>query len=135
MGHFMQQALRLPLWFTGIALVLSSGAIALLMNSTSDAKGIALRDDATYEAAAAVVAAPRLRASWCADCAVIESTQQIQGHGVQAKIGDVDVAGNSSAMKFSTTLRLQDGSMLVVNDTNPERWRRGERVKLIAGLK
>ena len=35
---------------------------------------------------------------------------------------------------YEITVRLQDGSSRVMSDTNPGRWRLGERVKVIDGL-
>jgi hypothetical protein len=35
---------------------------------------------------------------------------------------------------YAITIRLRDGSMRVITDAHPAKWRPGERVTLIAGM-
>jgi outer membrane lipoprotein SlyB len=52
-----------------------------------------------------------------------EAIRQAAAHGLQARSANYEI-----------TVRLQDGSSRVMIDTNPGRWRLGERVKIIDGL-
>ena len=63
----------------------------------------------------------------CAECGVIESTREIETRNETTQAGAPDRI-------YETVVRLQDGSMHVINDVNPGIWRPGERVKLIAGM-
>ena len=51
-----------------------------------------------------------------------------------------NAAGSRAAIKTNPirnheiTVRLQDGSMGVITDANAARWRRGERIIIIAGV-
>jgi hypothetical protein len=74
----------------------------------------------------------------CADCAVIESTREID-IPADADATDGAAAGDRNAPQklatrmYETVVRFQDGSMQVVSDANPTRWRPGERVIFIRG--
>ena len=78
---------------------------------------------------------PRVR---CAECAVIESTREID-IPADADATDGATAGDRNAPQklatrmYETVVRFQDGSMQVVSDANPTRWRPGERVIFIRG--
>ncbi len=61
----------------------------------------------------------------CEECGVIELTREIRTPGKMEKM---------PTRSYQTVVRLRDGSMLAVNDMNPERWRPGERVILIGGM-
>lgn len=134
---------RLPLMVGGIAAILVSGiAIGSLAISAQSLKGVMASAEPTEESAAPAIAAPGARANRCAECGVIESMREIEASDEKARVkassriaasnrGEVD--GNS-ARSYEITIRLQDGSMRVIADAYPARWRKGERVKIIAGV-
>ena len=78
----------------------------------------------------------------CEECGVIESTRvvEIRSASIGADALDGTAAGKRTetakvpARIHQTVVRMRDGSMLVIDDVYPERWRPGERVKLIAGM-
>jgi hypothetical protein len=135
--------LHRPLLVGGIAAILVSGiAIGSLAISAQGPNSIPAAAEPTEAAAAPVIAPPEARTYRCAECGVIESTRKIEATdektGVNAP-GRI-TAGNRGEIEgnpvrsYEITIRLRDGSMRVVTDANPARWRPGERVKLIAGL-
>jgi hypothetical protein len=134
--------LHLPLLVGGIAAILVSGiAIGSLAISAQGFNGIVAPAEPTEGAAAPAIAAPDARAYRCAECGMIESTREIDAPdektGVSAS-GRI-AAGNRGAIEakpvrnYEITIRLRDGSMRVITDANPARWRHGERVTIIAG--
>jgi hypothetical protein len=73
---------------------------------------------------------------------VIESARKIEapdeGAGDKASgrnaLGKSDEINGRPLGSYAITIRLQDGSLRVITDAHPARWRPGERVTLIAGL-
>jgi hypothetical protein len=129
--------LHRPLLVWGGAAILASGiAIGSLAISAQGSNGDPARAE-TPEAAAAP-AAPGGRAYYkCAECGVIESTRVIEasndktaGYAPGRTAGEI---GAKPVGNYEITIRLRDGSMRVITDANPARWRAGERVKLIGG--
>ena len=133
--------LRLPLWVGGIAAILVSGiAIGSLAISAQGSSGVHASVEPPEVAAASAIAAPGARTYRCPECGVIESTREIEAPdertGVNAS-GPIAAGGGTEGKRFRNheiTIRLQDGSMRVITDANPARWRNGERVTIIAGL-
>jgi hypothetical protein len=66
----------------------------------------------------------------CAECGVIESTQEIDAVASNA-LADQTIP----AKRYETVVRFQDGSTRIIRDVNPAQWRPGERIVLIAGRK
>jgi hypothetical protein len=135
--------LHLPLLAGGIAAILVSGiAIGSLAISAQGFNGIPAPAEPPAAIAAPAIAAPGARAYRCAECGVIESTRKIEAPdektGVNAR-GRI-AAGNRGAIEakplgnYEITVRLRDGSMRVIRDAKPARWRHGEQVTIIAGL-
>ena len=135
--------LNLPKWAGGIAAILFSGiAIASLMISTQSHDAFAEPAKPPEAATAQAIAAPRARAYRCAECGVIESTREIEtpdemtGVNASARVAAANrgkIEGKP-VRNYAITIRLQDGSMRVITDANPAKWRHGERVNLIAGV-
>ena len=123
------------------ALLVSAVAIASLAISSPGFQRIFASSGPGDEAAAPANMAPEVRAHSyrCPECGVIESTHEIialdEKNGLDAS--DRIAAGNRSEFenkpvrKYETTIRLQDGSIHVITDTDLARWRLGERVMLI----
>jgi outer membrane lipoprotein SlyB len=71
---------------------------------------------------------------------VIESTRKIEapdektGVNASGRIAAGGETGRKPGRNYEITIRLRDGSMRVITDANPARWRHGERVTIIAGL-
>ena len=135
--------LHLPLLVGGIAAILvSSLAIGALAISGPGSNAVYAAAEPAEAVALPAIAAPGARADRCAGCGVIESTREIETpdewSGVSA--GGRTAAGNRGAVEAKRqrnseiTIRLQDGSLRVITDTNPARWRHGERVTIIAGV-
>ena len=133
---------HLPLLVGGTAAILAGGiAISLLAISAQGFSGAVAPAEAA--AAAPTGAAGAARSSYrCAECGVIESTQWID-------VSDEDSAarepGRMTAGKrgeatpmllrnHKITIRLRDGSMRVITDAKPAKWRHGEPVTVIAGV-
>jgi len=136
------KSLHLPLLVGGIAAILVSGiAIGSLAISAQGFNGIPAPADPPEAAAAPAIATLGARADRCGECGVIVSTRAIEAPdentGVNAS-GRI-AAGNRGEIKakpvrnYEITVRLRDGSMRVVTDANPARWRHGEKVIIIAG--
>jgi outer membrane lipoprotein SlyB len=134
--------LHLPLLVGGVAAILAGGiAIASLAISAQGFGGIPARDEAPAADSAPATAAPGARAYTCTECGVIESTREI---GISDEETRVNALGRIAARNwgafaprpdrgYEITIRLRDGSMRVVTDAHPARWRHGERVRIIAG--
>ena len=133
--------LHLPSLIGGFAAILVSGiAIGSLMLPSQGADPMVERADAPRAASAPAITAPRTRAYGCAECGVIESTREIEGPDAMIRVhtsGQIvsggDIAGKP-ARNWEITIRLHDGSMHVITDANPARWKDGERVRVIAGM-
>ena len=134
---------HLPLLGGGIAALLVSGiAIGSLAISAQGFNGVFAPAESPEATELPAIAAPRARAYRCAECGVIESTRRIEtademsGGNAPGRIA----AGNRGEIEgnpvgsYAITIRLRDGSMRVITDANPARWRPGERVTLIGGM-
>lgn len=128
---FVHLNMHRPLLAGGIAAILVSGiAIASLAISAQGSGGGIAPAEPLHAGAAPVFAAPgpNVRAYRCGDeCGVIESTRNIE-------TSDEWTRASASGRNHEITIRLRDGSMRVVRDANPARWRNGERVTVIAGV-
>jgi hypothetical protein len=138
-----RKQLHLPLLAGGIAAILvSSIAIGSLAVLPQGFNGVFAAAGPPEAAAAPAIAAPGASAYRCFGCGMIESARQIEASdeksGVKAS-GRIS-AGNPGEIagkpvgKYAITIRLQDGSLRVITDANPARWRPGERVTLIGGM-
>lgn len=139
----MKKPRYLWLLIGGIAAILVSGiAIAALAMSDRHLTGATSAADPTEQAETPASPALGARASKCAECGVIESTREIEISDERAGVSTAgrSVAGNSGNLKgkplrsHEITIRMQDGSMLVITDPNPAKWKQGERVKILAGV-
>jgi len=130
--------LYLPLLGAGSAVLLLGGIAIASLAITAQGFGGAVEPATPREAAAAPAEVSRS----CAQCGVIESAQKIEasdewtagnapGRTAAGKPGATDGVPPGS---YAITIRLRDGSMRVVTDAHPARWRPGERVTLIAGM-
>jgi len=135
------KALRLPKLVGGIAAILVSGiAIASLAISAQGFDGFAESTEPPEPATAPAIATPRARNYKCADCGVIESTREIKASDETSRVnasGPIAAGGEiqpKPARNYEITIRLHDGSMRVITDANPAKWRQGERVNIIAGV-
>ena len=123
------------------ALLVSGVAIASLAISSLGFQRIFAAAGPGDEAAAPANMAPEVRAHShrCPECGVIESTHEIKAldkkRGLDASdriaAGNLSELENKPVRKYETTVRMQDGSMHVITDTDLARWRPGERVMLI----
>jgi hypothetical protein len=138
-----KKPLHLPLLVGGVAAILVSGiAIGSLAISAYGSNGILAPAEPPEATEAPAIAAPDARANnRCGECGVIESTREIEAPedktGVNAS-GRIAVCtrggiGRKTVRSHEITIRLRDGSMRVVTDAHPARWRHGERVTIIAG--
>jgi hypothetical protein len=113
----------LPPLITGVAIVLfSTAGIARMMgwgpNSTGDSGDmLAPGQTASVPASGEARARPR-----CAECGVVVSMREIEGH---------DEAGK----RYEFIVRMADGSNRVIADANPASWRTGEGVIVLGGVK
>jgi outer membrane lipoprotein SlyB len=135
--------LHLPLLGGGIAAILVSGiAIASLAISAQGSSGVFSAAEPLEAAAAPAIAAPDASASRCAECGVIESMRKIEAQAENSGVNAPGriAAGNRGEIEgepvgnYAITIRLRDGSMRVITDAHPARWRPGERVHLIGGM-
>ena len=141
MNAHANKPLHLPPWAGGISAILVSGlAMGTLAIAAYGYNGIFSFNDPTAATVAPAIAGPGVRASRCAECGVIESTREIE---TPADETDGNASGHIAAGRgiagtrvrnSEITIRLQDGSMRVITDANPARWRPGERVIIIAGM-
>lgn len=137
--------LHLPMLVGGIIAILVSGiAIASLAISVKGVDGVAAPTEPAQAAAAPVDAAPAPESSAyyrCTGCGVITSTREIETGDETAAAnapgrsaaGNRGVIGAKLLRNYEIVIRLRDGSTRVVRDANPAKWRRGERVTVIAG--
>lgn len=134
--------LHLALLVGGVAAILVSGiAIRSLAISAQGFNGMAAPTEPPATVAAAAIAAPGVRAYRCEECGVIESTRKIEAPdektGVNAwgriAAGNRGETERKPARNYEITIRLRDGSMRVIRDAKPAKWRHGERVTIIAG--
>ncbi len=137
-----KMAQHLPLLTGGIAAILVSGiAIASLALSAQGFNDAVAPPETPAAAVVAANAALPRRSYRCADCGVIESTREIDAPDANGEIEAPDrvAGGNSSATgpkllrTYEITIRLRDGTMRVIRDAKPAKWRHGEPVTIIAG--
>jgi hypothetical protein len=134
--------LRLPILGGSVAALLAGGiVIASLAISAQGSNGVivpaALRD----AAAATSSLTPGAGAVRCPECGVIASMRKIESpHELIAMHAPGRIAAGSRGETdptpggtYEITIRLQDGSMHVITDAHPARWRLGEWVHLIGG--
>jgi hypothetical protein len=136
--------LHLPLLAGGIAAIVVSGiALASLAIAPLGLSENVASAEPVEVATAPAIAAAGPRGHRCAECGVVESTRKLESPADRASIHAAPVrtaAGRRAASEdqpaqnYETTIRLRDGSMRVITDANPARWRPGERVTVIAGL-
>lgn len=153
MNTLVSKTLHLPLLIAGIAAILfaavaNSPLMASIQTSVESLKNFAAPSELPGEPASPAIEAPAQEArdtranARCAECGVIESTREIdarsentgadaRGRTAAGKQGEMDKV---PAKIYETVVRLQNGSMLVINDVSPASWRPGERVKLIGGM-
>ena len=133
--------LHLPKLVGGIAAILVSGiAIASLAISAQGIDSFVAPAGPPEATTASAIEVPRARAYRCAECGVIESTREIEapdektGVGASGPIAAGGEIEGKPARDYAITIRLQDGSMRVITDAHPARWRYGEQVIIIAGV-
>jgi hypothetical protein len=134
----------LPVLITGIAIIVfSTAGIARMMgwgpNSTDNSGDILMLDQtAPVPTTSEARTKPR-----CAECGVIVSMRKIERHAEDTgprAAGEV-TAENGDEIRVKTTrsyeitVRMADGSRHVIDDTSPARWRTGERLIVIGGVK
>ena len=143
MNTQVNKPLHLPLLIGGIAAILVSGiAIGSLAISAQGFNRVLAPAEPPEAVAAPAVAAFGARAYRCAECGVIESTREIDAPDEKTGVNATGriAAGNRGETErklvrnYEITIRLRDGSMRMIKDPNPARWRQGERVKIIAGV-
>ena len=129
---------RRTLLFAGIASVLVSAiAIGSLAISSQNLKAAVLAAAPPKAAAAPSVTANRTYP--CAECGRIESMREVAvaeeetGVDSPSRMAAAGVKKNSAG-NYEITVRMQNGSMRVLEDAYPARWRLGERVVIIAGV-
>ncbi len=151
MKALASKSLRLPLWIAGLVAILCSAVAFSPLSASIQAPvesfkhGVApgawpeVPPPSATEAPAKALRAARGKAR-CAECGVIQSTREIDTRNEKT---DAGAAGRTSSggepermptRIYETVVRLQDGSIHVISDANPERWRPGERVTLIGGM-
>ncbi len=143
MNAQVKKFLHLPVLVGGTVAILVSGiVIASLAFSGQELGGVAAPAEAFETAAVPAIAAPATRARRCGECGVIESVREINAPDEKAA---VESPGRSPTGKrgeieakplgiHEITIRMQDGSMRVITDAKPARWRHGEPVTIIAGV-
>jgi hypothetical protein len=134
--------LHLRLLVGGIAAILVSGialgSLAIRAQDISPMRTPARPTAATPEPGIAETGAGAHR---CAECGVIESTREFEpsdaktGTGASGRIAVCSRAetGRKATRSHEITVRLRDGSVRVITDAKPARWRHGEQVTIIAG--
>lgn len=142
MDKNQNKPLHLPMLVAGVAAVLVSGiAIASLAMSARGVDAVAASGEGAQTAAAPALAAAAPAGGSCVGCGVIASTREIEdsneittandpGRGAAGKRG---VIAAKPLRNYEIVIRLRDGSTRVVRDANPAKWKRGERVTVIAG--
>jgi hypothetical protein len=121
MSTKIPQPMHLPLLGVGlVALVASTAAMTAAVDWTpaafpSSIAASAPGPEATETPASTASSRPR-----CLECGVVESVRQITAPGTQGT-------------QFEISVRMRDGSMRLIRDATPARWRPGERTILIAG--
>jgi len=131
----------LTLLIAGMAIILfSTAGVAHMMgwgaNVTEDADGIL--DPQQAIAAKSTEVYTRRK---CPECGVIVSMQKMQSHDEalrttgDARAGNPEATPGKMSGRYAITIRMSDGSIRVIDDTNPPQWRTGERLIVIGGGK
>jgi hypothetical protein len=127
----------------GIAAIPVGGiAIASLAISAQGFNGVSVSAEPPEASSSSPGAAPAPRDYRCAECGVIESAPKIEvpdektgfsasGRIAAGKRGEIEA---TPLRNYEITIRLRDGSMRVITDAKPARWRHGEPVTIIAGM-
>lgn len=138
--------LHRPLLVGGVAAILVSGiAIASLAISAQSLSGVFLPSkppEAVAAPASAPLPAVRAHTYLCDGCGVIESMRKmdIPEDNTGARAAGGTAPGKRGAVQaeplrnYEITIRMQDGSMRVIQDARPAHWRYGEPVIVIAGV-
>lgn len=143
MNAQVKRLLHLPALAGGIAAILVSGiVIASLPFSGQESNGAVAPAAAPEAAALPALATPVSRVRRCAECGVIASVREIEAADDKAAVATpgAGAAGTRGAIEakphtiHEITIRMQDGSMRVITDAKPAKWRRGEPVTIIAGV-
>lgn len=122
-----------------VAVLLSLGALAALI---AVMPSVAAVSPAPTAALAVSAVEPKLRfRDGCEQCAVVTSIREIEslGHEVHSGAGssatkDIgNVMTEESARRYDITVRMQDGSIRVIEQAGPANWRVNERLILIGG--
>jgi hypothetical protein len=133
MNMRVNKPLHLPLLLGSIAATLVGGiAIASFVILAQGADELSAPAAAPEALMAPASAEPAVRNYRCADCGVIESTREIDAPGRIDTEGRGGIEVNT-LRNYEITIRLQDGSMRVIRDAKPAKWRHGESVTIIAG--
>ncbi len=107
-----------PLLITGIAVIASSSAgFARMMGWGPGAAGHSGAVFALDVPAGEARAGPR-----CPECGMIVATREIETHGEQAP------------RSYEFVVRMADGSIRVIEDADPGKWRTSERLIVIDGI-
>lgn len=143
MNTHAKKILQLPLLAGGIAAILVSGiALGSLAIAGRDLNAIRTPAKPPAAVAAPAIAEAGAGARRCAECGVIESTREIETSDAKTGVGasgwiavcSRNEIGRKRARSHEITIRLRDGSMRVITDAKPAKWRHGEQVTIIAGL-
>jgi hypothetical protein len=142
----------LMLWGIGVPLMLlSTGGFAALMawmptptgasrDTLSDSSVESANPGTAVNAAALQAKGTARRKAKCGECGLIVSMRETprQGEALLISAADKPRAENRNdtppgSASREITIRLDDGSSRVIVDTNPAKWRLGERVTVILG--
>lgn len=141
--HMAPATHKLPylgLLIAGVAIILfSTAGVAHMMGwgatVTEDADGILAPQQAVATKSTEVYARRR-----CPECGVIVSMQRIQDRDEAAlqttgdpRAGNPDGTHGKVSGRYAITIRMSDGSIRVIDYTNPPQWRTGERLIVIGG--
>ncbi|MBI4290229.1 MAG: hypothetical protein HY661_01960 [Betaproteobacteria bacterium] len=132
---------RSTLLIGGIAAILVSGiAVGSLAIPVQGPNGVVAPAERPEAAAARANAARGARAYGCAECGVIESTREVgvsdeeTGVGAPGRMAEGGGIEGKPVRNYEITVRMQNGAMRVLTDTDTARWRLGERVMILAGV-
>ena len=130
----------LPLqWVLGSLIAILLSGIAITSMAISPRSATLQENTGTVELAVVSEPAappPAERSRICTECGTIESTRRAErapGNTATEITGD-PAPGIAEPESFETTVRMRDGSALLITDADPQRWKRGERVIIMAGM-
>ena len=134
---------HLSLLGVAVAMILVSGlvivCVAILVRGFG---GVFAPAEASEAAGVPALAATATRAYRCAECGVIESILEIEApnEDTGSVVPGLIAAGSRGGIEatpprnYEITVRLRDGTMRVIRDAKPAKWKHGERVIIIAGV-